>query len=193
MNLRWIAAAALPALMLAACTTYEPYPRPMAYARIDLPASYAYTTFSSPVCPLTFEYPATGVITRELSDSCWVDIRFPEFDLKWHITYRDADEGGKDRAAHYEEYRRLIYKHTKKALRIEELPLQVPAGSGVWFNITGEVGTPSQVFLADSSGKRVVMISMYFQTALKNDSLEPVIAHMRNEMLHMSGTLRWVE
>ena len=186
----------LPALVallgLAACgEAYEPYPRPFGFHRIALPEARAYTVFANESCPFTFEYPAYGRISRDNADSCWADIALPRYDLKWHITYRDSRLSGKTRAAQYEDYRRLIYKHSKKATQIKETPIEVPAGQGVLFEIYGNVGTPAQVFLADSSGQDIFMMSFYLQTALKNDSLQPIIQYMKEEMGHMLETLRW--
>ncbi|MDX2249763.1 MAG: hypothetical protein SF052_23465 [Bacteroidia bacterium] len=176
---------------LSGCEEYVPYPRPFGFPRIDFPTKTAYTSFSNEICPFTFEYPDYGKISRSLDDSCWVDIHFPVYDCKWHITYRTADKKGKDRHAHYEDYRRLIYKHSKKATQIQESPITVPAGQGILFEIYGNVGTPAQVFLYDSTETQIVMMSFYFQTALKNDSLQPVINYMKGEIGHTLETFQW--
>lgn len=176
---------------LAACQSYAPYPRPYGFPRIDLPAQTTYQTFENEACPFTFAYPASGEIRRENNDSCWVDIYFPPYDLTWHITYRDARTGAKRKADYFEDYRRLVYKHTQQARDIQARSIAYPAGAGTWFDLYGNVGTPSQVFLADSNDAQIVMMSFYFQTALKNDSLQPVIEYMKGEVDNMLGTLRW--
>ncbi|MEO1449668.1 MAG: hypothetical protein AAFV07_09060 [Bacteroidota bacterium] len=178
-------------LSLAACQSYEPYPRPYAYPRIDLPKATTYQTFQTQSCPFTFAYPSTAKISRDNDDSCWVDINFPEYDLTWHITYRDTRETNKDKATYFEDYRRLVYKHTQKARDIQARPISYPAGSGTWFDLYGNVGTPSQIFMHDSTEQQIVMMSFYFQTALKNDSLQPVIEYMKGEVDKMLGTFAW--
>ncbi|GAB4419529.1 MAG: hypothetical protein OHK0039_32050 [Bacteroidia bacterium] len=178
-------------LVLSACESYEPYPRPFGYPRIDLPVSRDYRVFENETCPFTFDYPAYGRVSRDQQDSCWTDIHFASFDLKWHITYRDAGAGHKSRSTHFEEYRRLVYKHSKKATQIRETALEVPAGRGTLFEIYGEVGTPAQLFLHDTTDSRVVMMSCYFRTAQKNDSLQPVINYVKEEMRHMAQSLVW--
>jgi gliding motility-associated lipoprotein GldD len=188
---RWGALLAL--ACLSACDSYVPTPRPWAYPRIDLPPALSYQAFSQPNCPFTFEYPAEGRILRASEDSCWVDIGYERFGLVWHITYRDIPASGKPPSAHAEDYRRLIYKHSKKATNISATPASYPAGSGIWYEISGNVGTPAQVFLSDSASRHAFMMSFYFQTALKNDSLQPVIEFMKEEVQRMLGTLRWKE
>lgn len=178
---------------LSACQEYTPVPRKHGFHRIDLPdeADRQYKKLAVSSCPFEFEYPDFGEITRSMEDSCWTDIQMMPFDLKWHVTYRDVNETGKDLSTHFEEYRKLIYKHTKKATRIEESPLIGPRGQGTFFEIYGNVGTPAQVFYADTNQSQVMMVSIYFQTALRNDSLRPVINYMKEEMQHAVETLNW--
>ena len=173
------------------CESYTPYPRPFGFPRIELPATTHYEAFENGSCPFTFEYPDFGEITRDQSDSCWVDIFFPPFNSKWHISYRNTGTTGKTRSDLYEEYRTLIYHHTKKADRIIETPISGPTGYGMLFEMYGEVGTPAQFFFSDSAGTQVVMNSFYYRTALKNDSLRPVSAYMKAELAHMIQSLQW--
>lgn len=182
-------------MIMVGCNEYTPFPRKFGFHRIELPAQAerAYQTFENEICPFTFEYPAYGVISRASADSCWVDISMPTYDLTWHITYRDIPNSGKSRDQHFEEYRTLIYKHAKKATRIQPTPFAAAAGVGVRFEIDGNVGTPTQVFYHDTTDTHVMMMSFYFQTALKNDSLSPVITYMKEEVDHMVETLRWKE
>jgi gliding motility-associated lipoprotein GldD len=178
-------------LLALACQNYTPYPRPLAYPRIDLPAQVSYDTLQSLACPFTFEYPEEGQKTRDLNDSCWVDLHFPSYSLTWHITHRAVPTSGKTRSEHYEDYRRLVYKHTQKATQITETPIQGPTGQGIFFETYGEVGTPAQVFYYDSLEQHVMMLSFYFRTAEKNDSLAPVIDFMKGQVLHAVETLEW--
>lgn len=178
-------------LILSSCQAPAPYPRPMAFHRIDFPQEVAYTQFESSACPFTFEYPDMGGITRSNSDSCWVDIYYPQYECTWHITYRDIQTSGKSRAKHFEEWRKLIYQHSKKASQIKENPIQAENGKGFIFEVFGEVGTPAQIFFFDEQEEDLMMMSIYFQSALKNDSLAPVIEYMKEELAHLTTTMEW--
>lgn len=183
---------ALVAAFFSACSgEYEPFPRNRAFSRIEIPAATAYQTFSNGICPFTFEYPAGGIITRNREDSCWVDIDFPTWGCKWHVTFRDIPATGKPASYHFEEYRDLVYKHSKKASQIRAKTLEIPAGKATMFEIYGNVGTPAQYFVVDSLEHNNMMMSFYFQTALKNDSLAPVITYMKAQTQHAMETLRW--
>ena len=179
------------AFLFQSCESYIPYPRKMGFPRIDFPKEQTYSSFSNETCPFNFEYPVAGNITRDKNDSCWVDINYPLYDCKWHMSYRNIETSGKSRSEHFEEFRRLIYKHSKKASQIKESQISFPAGRGVMFEVYGNVGTPAQVFFYDSTETDIMMMSFYFQTAMKNDSLQPVINYMKEEMSHMLETFEW--
>ena len=183
----------LPLLLLMACQDYSPYPRPLGFPRIDLPAQAdrTYQTFDNETCPFSFSYPSSGKVSRDQADSCWADIRFPDYGLTWHLTSRQAGDDGKDRNGHYEEYRRLIYKHAKMATQIRETPFSNPSGEGVLFEIYGDVGTPAQVFFYDPSEQNLLMMSLYFRTASKNDSLQPIINYMKAEVMQSMESMKW--
>lgn len=178
-------------LSLIACEEPFTQPKKYGYPRMELPKNHGYSSFSNETCPFTFNYPDYGEITRDMSDSCWVDITFPEYDLTWHFTYRNTLSSKKSRGQHFEEYRRLIYKHSPKASHIEANPLEAPAGKGTLFEIYGEVGTPAQVFLYDEKEEDIMMMSFYFRTATENDSLAPLSAYMKEEVEKMLNTFEW--
>ena len=178
-------------MIFTSCESYIPYPRKMGFHRIDFPANQTYNTFNNKTCPFTFNYPEGGEITRNRKDSCWVDINYAAYDCKWHMSYRNTEESGKSRSEHYEDFRSLIYKHSMKASQIKESAISVPAGEGILFEVYGNVGTPAQVFLYDSTENDIMMMSFYFQTALKNDSLLPVINYMKGEVQHMLESFSW--
>ena len=178
-------------MLVSACEAYVPYPRKYAYARIELPSDFGYKQFNETYCPFTFEYPDFGEVSRSMSDSCWADISFPLFDCKWHFSGRNIPASGKTRSEHFEEYRRLIYQHTRKATQIQPTPFEANAGDGVKFEIYGNVGTPQQIFFYDKEEQDIMMMSFYFQTATKNDSLQPVIQFMKKELDHMLESFQW--
>lgn len=178
-------------LLLSGCGGGTTYPRPKGYSRIDLPA-HTYKAYKHPGCPFTFEYPAYAeVLQSSRQDSCSVDLYFPAFDAYWHITDRNYRRDKTNRSKSFEDYRQVVYHHAQKAYNIQETPQRWPAGEGMLFEITGEVPTSAQFYLADSNGTGAVMTAFYFKTAVKNDSLAPVIAFLKADMLHMAQTLRF--
>lgn len=180
-------------LLLSACEEYIPTARPRAYPRIDLPAQTdrSYSRLESSTCPISIELPDAGKITRNLVDSCWVDISFEAYALTWHLTVRDIAPGPEGVAPYLEDHRKLVYKHSKKASRIESEPFEGPNGNGFWFDIYGEVGTPTQIFMTDPQERYSLVLSFYYQTATARDSLAPITQYMKEEMQHAISTIEW--
>lgn len=176
-------------VLVAGCTSeLDPSPRPKGWPRIDLP-EHTYQEFSNDICPFTFEYPMIGKVEQSRPDSCWMDLYFPDYNCRWHITYRYIPGSGKTLEQHNEEYRKLVFKHIRKVSQIKELPLAAPGGSGIFYELFGTVGVPAQMFFSDST--HIVLASFYFDTAVRNDSLEPVINFMKDDLKHLAQSLKW--
>lgn len=175
-------------LIISGCEDSVPSPKMQGFHRIFFPP-HEYTTFQSRECPFTFEYPKMGKIDDRRIDSCWVDIVYPTYQCKYHITYKPLNAKDTYFSA-YEDYRRLIYKHSQKASEIIETPLISKHGRGTLFEIYGEVPTSAQFFFSDSV-HHAVMCSFYFETALKNDSLKPVISYFKQDLMHLIETIQW--
>jgi gliding motility-associated lipoprotein GldD len=166
----------------------DPFPRPKGWPRIDLPA-HTYQSFDNGICPFNFEYPATGRIEKQKADSCWMDLYFPEFECRWHVTYRLVPGSGKTISDHQEEYRKLVFKHIQKVSQIKETPIEGANGSGILYELFGTVGVPAQIVYTDST--HLVMASFYFDTAVRNDSLAPVIDFMKQDLRHLAESIVW--
>jgi gliding motility-associated lipoprotein GldD len=130
-----------------------------------------------------------GEVERQRDDSCWADFYFPQFDCRWHITYRNIPESGKTRGEHYEEYRKLVFKHIQKVSQIQDTPVEFANGFGTLFELYGTVAVPAQLLYGDST--HLVMVSFYFDNAIRDDSLAPVINFMKDDLRHFAQTLKW--
>ncbi len=171
-----------------ACSS-DPQPKPWGYHRILLP-KHQYQRYDNPNCPFTFEIPIYGQVLNEDNDSCYLDIDFPQFAARWHITTRDFRREQTDFFASYEDYRELVYKHTKKATEIKEEILRYPNGVGVFFELYGEVPTSAQFFFSDTT-RYAMILTFYFNTATKNDSLKPIIDFMKEDLKHLIKSIVW--
>lgn len=174
------------------CEEYVPYARKYGFPRIDTPemAARSYQKFKQDNCPVSFEYPDIGKVARTMADSCWVDVQMESYNLTWHITYRQIPRDS-DLERQKEDHRKLVYKHSQKATRIQESIIEEPLARGILYEVYGEVGTPVQAFLYDSTGTQVALLNVYFQTAERMDSLAPVIQYMKEELNHTLETFRW--
>ena len=174
--------------VLYSCDT-ETTPRPWGYPRMILP-EHKYRLYDNPNCPYKFEIPVYGQVLNEDNDSCFFDIDFPQFGARWHITTRNYGKEKTDVLKAYEDYRDLVYKHSKKASEIRETILERKNGIGTFFELYGEVPTSAQFFFSDST-KYAIILTFYFKTATKNDSLKPIIDFMKKDLWHLIETIQW--
>jgi gliding motility-associated lipoprotein GldD len=80
-----------------------------------------------------------------------------------------------------------------KAYGIEEAVLLTPEGyTGVVAELTGEVPTQFQFFVTDST-QNFLRGALYFNTAMKNDSLAPVIEFIKEDMAHLMNSVKFVD
>lgn len=174
-------------IVLAACGGSETTPRPYGYPRMSLPP-HVYDTLRCDGCPFTFEYPAYGQVMFEDYDSCRFDIRFRKQEVRWHITLEWlSDDFGYHAAA--EKYRGMVHTHSQKG-RVYEEPIDNAEGLGRLYELYGEVPSPATAFYSDSTNWALEM-AVYLPTALKNDSLAPMIEHMKGELKHTLQTFRF--
>ncbi|MCS7028823.1 MAG: gliding motility lipoprotein GldD [Bacteroidia bacterium] len=182
------------ALLYFSCGRRKQYvPKPKCYNIIHLPEP-AYQRLDTVAYPYSFEYSKHARLVPDDKERLWLSIYYPKFDATINLTYFDLTQPykGKKATMHsiFEDHRRLIYAHTDKVTSIREKVYKVNGNKIIWFDLQGEVGTQGQFFASDSL-KHVLVANMYFKTALKNDSLAPVITFVKNDLARIYQTLKW--
>jgi gliding motility-associated lipoprotein GldD len=165
-------------------------PKPAGYLRIDFPEK-EYQVYDS-ICPFTFEYPLYGKITTDTSwiaEPCWINIEFPNFGGKIHISYKTVN---KNLNTYTEDSRTLAYKHTVKADAISETLYtdEVRRVFGLLYEIKGDAASNVQFYLTDST-RHFLRGSLYFNVQPNADSLAPVIDFLKEDIIHLVETLKW--
>ena len=165
-------------------------PKPRGFLRIDFPAK-EYVLFDS-VCPYTFEYPSYGKIvpdTDYITEPCWINIDFPDFDGIIHISYKEVNQNLND---FIEDSRALTYKHTIKADAIKETVYSNPELEvhGILYDIKGNAASSIQFYLTDSNA-HFLRGSLYFNVQPDKDSLAPVISFFREDIIHLMESFAW--
>ncbi|NJK86470.1 MAG: hypothetical protein HC906_11375 [Bacteroidales bacterium] len=106
-------------LLLAGCKSDKNYtPKPKGYLRIDFPEKN-YQNYSSE-CGYSFEYPEYTVIKPFQgvdSEPCWINIEYPDFQAKIHLTYKKVSG---NLGEYTEDVRTFAQKHIPKADDIVE-------------------------------------------------------------------------
>ena len=166
-------------------------PKPRGYFRIDFPEK-KYVRFDT-TFPYTFEYPAYAKVIpddRPASEPYWINVDFPQFSGRIHISYKPVHE---NLPQYLEDARTFVVKHIPKADAIEDSLIYRPEDKvyGLVYYIDGmQAASPCQFFVTDSSSK-FLRGALYFNVAPNNDSLAPVIRFIREDIRHMLKTFRW--
>jgi gliding motility-associated lipoprotein GldD len=168
--------------------TYTPKPR--GFLRIEFPDK-EYTRFDSS-CPYSFDHPVYSQVLPDTdynSEPCWINIEFPSFNGKIHISYKKVD-GNIYR--YMEDSRSLAYKHTIKADAIKETVYTDPEAEvyGILYDIKGDAASSLQFYLTDSN-KHFLRGSLYFNVLPNKDSLAPVIDYFRKDIIQLIESFEW--
>jgi len=176
-------------LMAVACKNNHT-PKPRGYHRITFPDK-AYQAFDT-TYPYQFQYPKYADVkadTSANSESYWLNIVFPEFKGQVHLSYKAIDNNLYELM---EDGRKLAYKHTIKADAINESMFYNEESKvlGVLYEIKGNAASPMQFYATDST-RHFIRGSLYFNVVPNHDSLAPVIAFVRDDIMHLMETIEW--
>lgn len=169
-------------------------PKPPGYNRIDLPEhSFERLTTGYPYQIDYSSYSKVEADTFNLAEEDWVNLNYEDFGAKVHLTYKRIDGDKVNFRELSSDAFRLTAQHQVKAYGIEEAVLLTPEGyTGVVAELTGEVPTQFQFFVTDST-ENFLRGALYFNTAMKNDSLAPVIEFIKEDMAHLMNSVKFVD
>ena len=178
-------------MLLASCGGGDYIPKPKGFMRIDLPKK-EYKLFDS-TCPYSFEYPVYPKVNYDNDKNAepyWINIDFPKFKGRVHISYKSVKNNLPKFA---EDAYNLAMKHMPKANNIdnERIDISEHKVHGLIYIIEGEnAASPYQFFVTDSISN-FVRGALYFNFAPNNDSLEPVITFIKEDIKHLIKTFQW--
>jgi gliding motility-associated lipoprotein GldD len=166
-------------------------PKPSGYFRIDLPEK-KYRLLDS-IYPYSFEYPVYARILHDPQapdEPDWINIDFPRFKGRVHITYRSVNN---NLVKFLEDSRTMALKHMSKSTGITEQVVNNPESStfGLIYTISGTGAASTYQFYLTDSTRNFVRGALYFSVAPNNDSLSPVISFIQEDIRHMVQTFRW--
>ncbi|NIW98338.1 MAG: gliding motility lipoprotein GldD [Phycisphaerae bacterium] len=167
-------------------------PKPLGYPRIELPA-HEYVPLQGNF-PYQFELSKHAVVRPhqgKTTETYWIDICYPAFGAEIKLTYKPVQHSRQRLQEYCNDAYKLTAKHQVKASAIQEQVLVTPLGyEAVLMDLKGEV--PSQVqFYTTDEECHFLRGALYFNTATENDYLAPVIAFIREDILHLLQTLKW--
>ena len=175
-----------------ACGEEErPLPKPKGYFRIDLPEKQ-YVKVDT-LGRYAFEVPDYAAITYDPfapQEKNWINVEVPQFKASIHLTHKDV----KGNLGEYlEDVHTMITKHLQKANGMNDSLIINPEHKvyGMLIEMDGKgVATPLQFYLTDSTAT-FVRGALYFNFVPNNDSMQPVIDYLRQDIDRMINTFEW--
>ncbi|GAB3228719.1 hypothetical protein GCM10027454_29250 [Algoriphagus aestuariicola] len=169
-------------------------PKPTGYNKIDLP-EHSYEKLQGDY-PYQLDFSTSSQVEPDsfnLAEKAWINLNYKGFGAKVHLTYKKIGEGKADFETLSNDAFKLTAKHQIKAYGIEEGVLITPNGyTAVVAELSGEVPTQFQFFVTDSTD-HFLRGALYFNTAMKNDSLAPVIEYIKIDMTHLMNSVEFLD
>ena len=191
--MKYLSAISLLIIILSGCFSGGDYtPKPRGYFKIDLPEK-KYQQYQGD-CNYNFEYPVYAKVfadSAKNSKPCWLNVSFPQFNSKIHLSYQQFTSE-KTFYALVEDARKLAFTHTVKATAIDEARINYPEHKvyGTFYTIKGNTASSLQFFLTDST-KNYLRGALYFHEQPRQDSIQPVLDFIRKDINVMIKTFRW--
>lgn len=169
----------------------RPLPKPKGYFRIDLPEKN-YVSVDT-IEKYAFEVPSYAVLTGDPFsplEKNWVNVEVPQFKASIHLTHKDVNG---NLSEYLEDVHTMLTKHLQKANGMNDSLIVNPEHQvyGMLIEMDGKgVATPLQFYLTDSTAN-FVRGALYFNFVPNNDSMQPVIDYLRQDIDRMISTFEW--
>ncbi len=182
---------AITLLFFSACNSENYYPKPRAYFRIDMPQK-EYQVFDS-VYPYKFEYPVYGQInfdTRSTAEEYWLNLNFNYFNSSIYFSYKPVNNNIEK---YINDAHTLVSKLIPKADGIKQNIFENDEKKvyGNVYTIEGSRAASVLQFYLTDSVNHFVRGALYFNNAPNNDSLQPVIEFLQEDIQHLIESFEW--
>ncbi len=166
-------------------------PKPRGFFRIDLPEK-GYVKVDT-LDKFSFECPQYALVTPDPyspDEKNWVNIEMPQFKGSIHLTHKTVNGNLAD---YLEDVHTMVTKHLQKANGVRDSLIcnEEHDVYGLLIEMDGKgVATPMQFYLTDST-RNFVRGALYFNFKPDNDSMQPVINFIREDIDHLIETFEW--
>lgn len=177
------------AAFLSSCEkTYTP--RPRGYFRIA-EAEKNPRNIEAP-CGFSFdipEYSQLELVPGSGTDTCWFNIKFRRYNARVHLTYFALDNN-LDKLV--EDAYQFAFQHEQKASAIGRSAYSSAdnKSAGLIYDLSGNVASSVQFYVTDSSN-HFLRGGLYFENFPNEDSLAPVLAYLRQDVVRMMESIEW--
>ncbi len=170
-------------------------PKATGYPLLPLPQK-AYQSNAVNDLPYAFDIPTYAVVDKKVAymgvdqqKTGWMNLQFPTLNATVYISYNPIQKD-KLEVLVRDAYN-FANNHSNKASFIEDSAFENPQGlKGVFFHLGGDVASPYQFFITDSS-RHFLRGALYFDTTPNADSLAPVIDFLYQDLKQLVNSFRW--
>ncbi len=162
-------------------------PKPPSYLRTDLP-KHEYELFTDR-CPYSFEKAKSYIVKEVSAENCHKDIDLGPVKGVIHFSYIEMKES----LGSYVNFANdKVDEHKLKATAIEDTRIIQPQKKvyGTFFELKGDVATPFQFYLTDSTSRFVSGV-VYLNSKPNYDSLKPTLDYLKEDLIKMVNTFEW--
>ncbi len=171
-------------------------PKPRAYPKIEFP-DRKLRAFDTDFCPFSFQYPDYNKLIKDTlffnrlpENECWFDLNCTHLNSFLHCSYYPIDASNTLDKMITDAFT-LSNKHNIKANYIDEFPIKKEGDVyGYIFDIEGDVASPFQFYLTDST-QHFLRGSLYIKAKARPDSLAPVFDFLKEDIMKMIDTFKW--
>ena len=177
----------IPFLFLS-CRDYTPKPKGHLYFEDPETGHYTLEQFSRFKFLLSEK---TSILNeRDSLSNQWFDICYPSLNATIYCSYIPISS--KNFAQIDEKSRNFVYFHLRKAEQFGEQSFENPEQNvfGVIYRIEGEVASPIQFVLTDSTSS-FFRGALYFDQVFNQDSIAPVIHYLDKEIQTIIESFQW--
>lgn len=178
-------------MVFASCGDEPAVPKPPTYLRLDLP-EHSYTTYRNSECNYSFDLPKIYSVkapTGISGPSCNKDIDLGPLNGVMFLSYIVMDKP----LSEYINYAiNKVDEHKIKASAIEDSSFIRPQDRvyGTFFELQGDVASPFQFYLTDSSSRFVSGV-VYLNKTPKYDSLKPSLEYLKVDLYRFLDSFQW--
>ena len=178
-------------LLFASCQNETYMPKPRGYYRISV-RDTSYQLFSD-VAPFTFEHSAWSYVDtiQRHNEKYWLNLVYPQQNAVVFLTYKSLKEAKLEDCIN--DSRTMAMKLIDRADDIQDHNIYDTANFvyGKIYEIIGnDAACPYQFWITDREN-HFIRASLYFNCPPRNDSLAPIINHIKKDMLHLIETFAW--
>ncbi|MEY3539749.1 MAG: gliding motility lipoprotein GldD [Bacteroidota bacterium] len=170
-------------------------PKATGYPAIQLPQKN-YLSNRVVGMPYSFDIPAYSEVDnhvvymgKDQHQAGWMNLKFPSLHATLYVSYNPIQKGQLEVLVR--DAFNFANNHANKANFIEDSAFINPEGSqGIFFHLGGDVASPYQFFITDSS-RHFLRGALYFDTTPNADSLAPVIDFIYQDLKQLVSSFRW--